>query len=136
MALLDGIRSAGAGLSRLTERWVPDSWVICMILTTVALLLAVLGAGVGLQEAVLGATVQVPTVHGKVSMKIPPGSNSGSRLRLKGKGVVDAKSGEAGDQYVTMRVVLPEQPDEELKSFIERWAAQHRYDPRDKAGLG
>ncbi len=90
---------------------------------------------ISLQEAVLGATVQVPTVHGKVSMKIPPGSNSGSRLRLKGKGVADPKSGEAGDQYVTMRVVLPDQPDEELKSFIERWGAQHRYDPRDKAGL-
>ncbi|MBW2314118.1 MAG: short-chain fatty acid transporter [Deltaproteobacteria bacterium] len=54
MSLLDGIRSAGASLSGVTERWVPDSWVICMILTSIALLLAVLGAGVGLQEAILG----------------------------------------------------------------------------------
>ncbi|HKJ25595.1 MAG TPA: TIGR00366 family protein [Myxococcota bacterium] len=54
MALLDTIRSAGANLSGVTERWVPDSWVICMILTSVALALAVFGAGVGLQEAVLG----------------------------------------------------------------------------------
>jgi short-chain fatty acids transporter len=54
MALLDPIRSAGASLSGVTERWVPDSWVICMILTLVALVLAIVGAGVGLQEAVLG----------------------------------------------------------------------------------
>lgn len=53
MVLLDAFRSAGATLSRVTERWVPDSWVICMILTTLALALALFGAGVGLQEAVL-----------------------------------------------------------------------------------
>jgi short-chain fatty acids transporter len=53
MAALDAFRNVGATLSRATERWVPDSWVICMILTTIALALAVLGAGVGLEEAVL-----------------------------------------------------------------------------------
>ncbi len=52
-SLLDGLRELGAALSRLTERWVPDSWVICMILTTIALLLAIGGAGVGVEEAVL-----------------------------------------------------------------------------------
>ena len=91
---------------------------------------------ISLQEAVLGAGVDVPTVHGKVSMKIPAGANSGTRLRLKGKGIADAKSGAAGDQYVTMRIVLPEQPDEELKDFARRWGAEHDYDPRGKAGLG
>jgi len=50
-AILDGFRDLGEGLSRFTERWVPDSWVICMILTAVALLLAVVGAGVGPLEA-------------------------------------------------------------------------------------
>ncbi|MGH7858675.1 MAG: TIGR00366 family protein [Candidatus Binatia bacterium] len=50
---LDLLREIGAGLSRFTERWVPDSWVICVILTTIALLLAVFGAGVGAEEAVL-----------------------------------------------------------------------------------
>jgi short-chain fatty acids transporter len=53
MSALDGVRRLGAGLSRFTERWVPDSWVICMILTVVALALALLGAGVGPEEAVL-----------------------------------------------------------------------------------
>ncbi len=53
MAALDALRDAGAALSRFTERWVPDSWIICMILTSIALLLAILGAGAGVEEAVL-----------------------------------------------------------------------------------
>ena len=51
--MLDRLRDLGAGLSRLTERWVPDAWVICMMLTTIALALAVFGAGAGPEEAVL-----------------------------------------------------------------------------------
>jgi len=53
MAALDALREAGAALSRITERWVPDSWVICMILTTLALALAVFGAGAGVEDSVL-----------------------------------------------------------------------------------
>ncbi|MDP6244818.1 MAG: TIGR00366 family protein, partial [Myxococcota bacterium] len=49
----DAVRDIGAGLSRFTERWVPDAWVICMILTSSALLLAVGGAGASVEEAVL-----------------------------------------------------------------------------------
>ncbi len=88
-----------------------------------------------LQEAVLGATVKVPTVHGKVSMKIPPGSNTGATLRLKGKGTLDRKNGIKGDQYVKLKIALPDKPDAELKKFIERWAKTHDYDPRRKAGM-
>jgi short-chain fatty acids transporter len=51
--VLDRLRDAGAALSRITERWVPDSWVICMILTVIALGLAIGGAGVGVERAVL-----------------------------------------------------------------------------------
>jgi len=51
--VLNALRDAGAGLSRFTERWVPDSWVICMMLTAVAFALAVIGAGVGPEEALL-----------------------------------------------------------------------------------
>jgi short-chain fatty acids transporter len=53
MGLLDGLRGLGAGLSRVTERWVPDAWVICMMLTVIALLLTIFGAGAGIEEAVL-----------------------------------------------------------------------------------
>lgn len=90
---------------------------------------------VSLQEAVLGATIAVPTVHGKVSMRVPPGSNTGKTLRLKGKGVVDRKSKTTGDQYVTLKVVLPETPDPALEEFVETWAKDHPYDPRRKAGM-
>jgi len=51
--VLDRLRDLGALLSRFTERWVPDSWVICMILTTLALALSIFGAGAGVEEAVL-----------------------------------------------------------------------------------
>jgi short-chain fatty acids transporter len=51
--VLNALRDAGAGLSRFTERWVPDSWVICMMLTVAAFVLALFGADVGLEESVL-----------------------------------------------------------------------------------
>ncbi len=89
-----------------------------------------------LKEAVLGASVQVPTIHGKVAMKIPPGANSGQSLRLKGKGVPAGKGQPAGDQYVRLSVMLPDEPDEALKDFIEGWPGGDRYDPRRKAKLG
>jgi DnaJ-class molecular chaperone len=90
---------------------------------------------VTLPEAVLGASLTVPTVDGKVSIKVPPGSNTGTTLRLKGRGILDRKSGQRGDQYVTLKVVLPERPDPELAQFLERWSATHGYDPRSKLGI-
>jgi DnaJ-class molecular chaperone len=87
---------------------------------------------VTLTEAVLGATVTVPTIHGAVAVKVPRGSNSGASLRLKGKGI--AAGGKTGDQYVKLRVVLPEPPDAELTAFLERWGAKHPYDVRGKLG--
>lgn len=90
---------------------------------------------VSLSEAVLGASIPVPTVEGKVTMKIPPGSNSGSTLRLKGKGMPARRGGQRGDQYVKLKVMLPEKPDSELKNFISEWSKKHSYNPRAKAGL-
>ena len=83
-----------------------------------------------LTEAVLGGKVNVPTISGTVALTIPPGSNSGSTLRLKGRGVLDRRSKTRGDQYVKLRVVLPDKPDEKLKSFLEGWDAGKAYDPR------
>ncbi len=83
---------------------------------------------VSLQEAVLGAKLEVPTVHGKLTVSIPKGSNSGSRLRLKGKGVAASKGKPAGDQYVTLKLVLPKKPDSELEEFLKTW--KNSYSPR------
>jgi len=87
---------------------------------------------VSLPEAVLGATVTVPTIHGSVALKVPRGSNTGSTLRLKGKGIGAGDS--RGDQYVKLKVVLPDPPDPELTGFLERWGAKRAYDVRGKLG--
>lgn len=87
-----------------------------------------------LKEAVAGGKVTVPTLTGQVALTVPPNSNSGSTLRLKGKGVPargSAAGGEgAGDLYVRLVVTLPEKADPALKEFIAQWATD--YDPRAK----
>lgn len=83
-----------------------------------------------LGEAVLGAKVSVPTVDGDVAMTIPKNSNSGRTLRLKGKGITQGKEKGCGDQYVMMKVMLPDSADDELTKFIESWAADHPYTVR------
>jgi len=85
---------------------------------------------VTLTEAVLGGKVRVPTVGGPVMLNVPAGSNTGTSLRLKGRGLLDRRSGQRGDQYVKLKVVLPEQPDEKLKEFLGGWEAGRNYDPR------
>jgi len=88
-----------------------------------------------LKEAVLGASVTVPTIHGKVALKVPAGANSGQTLRLRGKGLPAGGGKPAGDQLVTLKLVLPEKPDEALKDFVQGWSGAEGDDPRRKAGL-
>jgi len=90
---------------------------------------------VTLPEAVLGAKINVPTVDGRVALTVPPGSNTGDTLRLRGKGVKRPKGSGRGDQYVTLKVVLPDEPDDALKSFLEDWSQTHGYDVRSRAGM-
>ena len=85
---------------------------------------------VTLAEAVLGAKVEVPTVGGPVSLAIPAGSNSGTRLRLKGKGLPEEGGTARGDQYVTLSLTLPDAPDAALKDFAASWAAGLKHNPR------
>ena len=83
-----------------------------------------------LPEAVLGATITAPTIDGPVSLKVPRDSNTGSTLRLKGKGIVDRSTGQRGDHYVRLKVVLPDRADPELTDFLEKWARRHPYTVR------
>jgi len=76
---------------------------------------------VGLAEAVLGGKIKAPTLTGEVSVTVPENANTGTVLRLKGKGLKDGESGETGDQFVTLKVVLPRKPDPELRAFVEKW---------------
>jgi DnaJ-class molecular chaperone len=90
---------------------------------------------VTLYEAVEGAKIEVPTVGGPVSLTVPAGSNTGTTLRLRGRGVLDSRTKARGDQFVRVKVVLPDAPDESLRSFVEGWAKNHPYDVRGKAGM-
>jgi DnaJ-class molecular chaperone len=84
---------------------------------------------VSLAEAVLGAEIKVPTPTGAVAMRVPKGANSGTRLRLKGKGAA-RPDGSRGDEYVTLKVVLPDTRDPELETFVETWVAGKKQNPR------
>jgi DnaJ-class molecular chaperone len=88
---------------------------------------------VTLGEAMLGARIEVPTVDGRVSITVPKGSNTGTRLRLRGKGVPKPRGGGRGDHYVTLKVVLPDTPDPELVRMVEAWSARHPYRVRGEA---
>lgn len=84
-----------------------------------------------IDEAVLGAKVEVPTVTGRVQLSIPKGTSSGKTFRLKGKGV-KGKTGAFGDELVTVRIVLPEAIDESLSYFFSEWRLKNAYDPGRK----
>lgn len=78
-------------------------------------------------EAALGATLKVPTLGGKVDLKIPPGSQSGRRLRLKGRGLGGSK---AGDQYVTLQIMTPPADTEAAKGAYRSMAKAFDFNPR------
>jgi DnaJ-class molecular chaperone len=82
-----------------------------------------------IDEAVLGAKIEVPTVTGRVQLTIPKGSSSGRTFRLKGKGVRNVGSGHTGDQLVRVRIVLPERIDDKLSYFLSEWRQSNRYNP-------
>lgn len=85
---------------------------------------------VTLQEAVLGGRIEVQTIHGPVLVTVPENSNTGTRLRLKGKGAHRPGTEVRGDHYVTLRVVLPKGDNAELKKFIKKWSAKNPYTVR------
>ncbi len=88
---------------------------------------------VTLPEAVLGAKVEAPTIDGMVTVAVPAGSNTGSRLRLRNRGLPAGNgAGGRGDQIVHLRVVLPKKPDDEFAGFVRKWAVKHGYKVRGK----
>lgn len=85
---------------------------------------------VTLAEAALGAKVDVPTPQGTVALKVPPCTSSGSKLRVKARGV-PSKDG-PGDLIAEIQIVLPKQIDEQTRTAIERWTQQGSENPRAK----
>jgi DnaJ-class molecular chaperone len=86
---------------------------------------------VTLTEAVLGDRIKVPTPTGAVTMTVPKGSNTGTTLRLRGKGV-PRHAGGYGDQFVKLKVILPKEPNRELEAFVSGWESGKTYNPREE----
>ena len=80
-------------------------------------------------EAALGAEIEIPTLNGRVAMKIPAGSPSGQRLRLSGKGLPKPKGG-AGDLYAKLNIVVPSTLTEKERKLYEELRSASRFDPR------
>jgi DnaJ-class molecular chaperone len=81
-----------------------------------------------LDEAVLGARIELPTIDGRVALTIPKGATTGQVLRLRGRGV--KRGDKRGDQRVSLKIVAPPEVDPELEAFFRRWRDSHAYDPR------
>ena len=87
---------------------------------------------VTVSEAALGAKIEVPTVDGRTQLKIPPGVQSGQKLRLREKGVVSAaRDGVRGDQIVEVKIVVPKVGDERSKEILRELAKLNPEDPRE-----
>lgn len=84
-------------------------------------------------EAALGGTVTVPTLGGSVEMRIPPGSQSGQKLRLRGRGL---PGNPAGDQYVLLKVVVPPADTPRARELFEQMRTELGFDPRRDFGRG
>lgn len=80
-------------------------------------------------EAVLGAKVDVPTIGGTAQISLPPGSRSGQRLRLRGKGLPRTR-GESGDLYAVIRVEVPSRPNARERALFEELAKVSNFNPR------
>ena len=87
---------------------------------------------ISLKEAILGGRVEVPTLWGSVSLSIPPHSNSGQVLRLKGKGLPQGGDKAPGDLLARLSVSLPETPDAKLDEFVHSWEIAHNPRRTDK----
>ncbi len=84
---------------------------------------------VTIDEAILGAKIDVPTIEGRVRVSVPKGSSSGQMLKLKDKGVKNRTSGKKGDQRCILKVVMPREIDSELETFMKKWRETNAYIP-------
>lgn len=88
-------------------------------------------APVSVTEAALGSKIEVPTIDGRAQLKIPPGTQSGQKLRMREKGVPSAtKEGTRGDEIVEVKVVVPQLRDERSKDLVRELAKLNPEDPR------
>ena len=82
------------------------------------------------EKSGLGALIEVPTIGGPVAVTVPKGSNTGTTLRLRDRGIRNRKSGQRGHQMIDLKVVLPVAEELELVAFLETWQPKTQKDPR------
>ncbi len=85
---------------------------------------------VTIKEAVLGAEIEVPTIDGTMTIKVPPGTQGGQKLRIRGKGVYDTHGLARGDEYIIINVVVPKKADKKTRELIEKLEETNPYEPR------
>jgi curved DNA-binding protein len=81
-------------------------------------------------EAVLGTTISVPTLDGRVNVRIPPGTDNGQQLRVRGRGLLKGKNGGRGDLHVVVNVRVPQQLTDEERALWEKLSRVSRFNPR------
>ena len=89
---------------------------------------------ISLGEALNGGAARAETIDGAVNVKIPKRARDGMTLRLRNKGVRSGQSGARGDQLIELKIVPPENPDDELAGFMAQWEAKHPQNPRRNQG--
>ena len=82
-------------------------------------------------EAILGAKIEVPTIDGTAFLRVPPATNSGKTFRVRGRGVSDPRTGQRGDQFVRISIVVPEIPDEATKGLMRQYTELNPENPRE-----
>lgn len=90
---------------------------------------------VAIHEAALGAKIEVPTIDGKTRLRIPPGTQSGQRFRLHGRGVPSTRDGRPGDLVIEVRLVLPRLLDERSKELMREFGRLNQEHPRKDLGV-
>ena len=83
-------------------------------------------------EAALGTLIDVPTIESPVKLTIPPGVGSGTKMRLREKGVRNPKTGKRGDQFVVVQIAMPGESGEHMKKLMDEFKEKYPYDPRKK----
>jgi molecular chaperone DnaJ len=88
-----------------------------------------------LPEAALGAKIEVPTISGKAQLRIPPGTQSGQRFRMRERGAPSLRGNTRGDEYVEVKITLPKIIDEDSKELLRQFARRNTENPRTEMGL-
>lgn len=81
-------------------------------------------------EAALGAPVEIPTLSGSAVVSVPPGTSSGAKLRLRGKGLIDPRAGQPGDLYAVVKIVAPKQLTDRARELLQELDSELKQRPR------